>query len=39
MTRLILVRHAMPVVEPEVPAEDWELGTREEPLLVRYALR
>jgi broad specificity phosphatase PhoE len=26
ITRLILVRHAMPTVEPGVPAERWELG-------------
>lgn len=24
--RLVLVRHAMPVVEPDVPADQWELG-------------
>jgi broad specificity phosphatase PhoE len=24
--RLVLVRHAMPAVEPEIPAERWELG-------------
>lgn len=25
--RLVLVRHAMPVLEPEVPAERWHLGS------------
>lgn len=26
MDRLVLVRHAMPVVEPDVPSDLWELG-------------
>ncbi|MEU4163525.1 hypothetical protein [Actinoplanes sp. NPDC026670] len=25
-TRLLLVRHAMPHIEPDIPAEDWHLG-------------
>jgi hypothetical protein len=24
--RLVLVRHAMPVIDPAVPAERWQLG-------------
>lgn len=41
MSRLVLVRHARPVVEPGVPPETWELDerAREDCVLLAHALR